>query len=176
MWIFLKGYCSLLKRNLAKLIFGFGIRGLGIQERKMYENLKEEIKEHEGYRDTVYLDHLSNRTCGYGHLCIEDFWEDNKKYDKEFLEEIFEKDFNIALNDANKILEGKPVNHIAREVIIELVFNIGMPRAKKFVKCLAALDKEDYNEAGNQILDSLYARQVPARAGKLGAKMISAKL
>ena len=142
----------------------------------MYEELKSEIKEHEGYRDTVYLDSLSKRTVGFGHLCVEDHWEDGKQYDKEYLEEIFEKDFNIALNDANKILEGKPVNHIAREVIIELVFNIGMPRTKKFVKCLAALDNEDYNEAGNQILDSLYAKQVPARAGKLSGKMKSAAL
>ena len=142
----------------------------------MYEELKEEIKLHEGYRDTVYLDSLSKRTVGFGHLCVEDHWEDGKQYDKKYLEEIFEKDFNIALNDANKILEGKPVNHIAREVIIELVFNIGMPRTKKFVKCLAALDNEDYNEAGNQILDSLYAKQVPARAGKLAGKMKSAAL
>ena len=142
----------------------------------MYEELKEEIKLHEGYRDTVYLDSLSKRTVGFGHLCVEDHWEDGKQYDKEYLEEIFEKDFNIALTDANKILEGKPVNHIAREVIIELVFNIGMPRTKKFVKCLAALDNEDYNEAGNQILDSLYAKQVPARAGKLSGKMKSAAL
>ena len=142
----------------------------------MYEELKSEIKEHEGYRDTVYLDSLSKRTVGFGHLCVEDHWEDGKQYDKEYLEEIFKKDFNIALTDANKILEGKPVNHIAREVIIELVFNIGMPRTKKFVKCLAALDNEDYNEAGNQILDSLYAKQVPARAGKLSGKMKSAAL
>ena len=142
----------------------------------MYEELKSEIKEHEGYRDTVYLDSLSKRTVGFGHLCVEDHWEDGKQYDKEYLEEIFDKDFNIALTDANKILEGKPVNHIAREVIIELVFNIGMPRTKKFVKCLAALDNENYNEAGNQILDSLYAKQVPARAGKLSGKMKSAAL
>ena len=139
----------------------------------MYEELKNEIRLHEGYRDTVYLDSLSKKTVGFGHLCVEDHWEDNKQYDKKYLEEIFEKDFNIALNDANKILEGKPVNHIAREVIIELVFNIGMPRTKKFVKCLAALDKEDYNEAGNQILHSLYARQVPVRAGKLAGKIKS---
>ena len=139
----------------------------------MYEELKNEIRLHEGYRDTVYLDSLSKKTVGFGHLCVEDHWEDDKQYDKKYLEEIFEKDFNIALNDANKILEGKPVNHIAREAIIELVFNIGMPRTKKFVKCLAALDKEDYNEAGNQILHSLYARQVPVRAGKLAGKIKS---
>ena len=139
----------------------------------MWTKLKNEIKQHEGFNQAVYKDSLGKKTVGYGHLCVEDHWEDDKKYDTSYLEEIFEKDFNIALNDANKILEGKPVNHIAREAIIELVFNIGMPRTKKFVKCLAALDKEDYNEAGNQILDSLYARQVPARAGKLAGKIKS---
>ena len=139
----------------------------------MWTKLKNEIKQHEGFNQAVYKDSLGKKTVGYGHLCVEDHWEDDKKYDTSYLEEIFEKDFNIALNDANKILEGKPVNHIAREVIIELVFNIGMPRTKKFVKCLAALDKEDYNEAGNQILDSLYARQVPVRAGKLAGKIKS---
>ena len=141
----------------------------------MYEELKEEIKLHEGYRDTVYLDSLSKRTVGFGHLCVEDHWEDGKQYDKEYLEEIFKKDFNIALTDANKILEGKPVNHIAREVIIELVFNIGMPRTKKFVKMLSALDREDYGEAAFQIMDSLYARQVPNRANAIATKMRSAK-
>jgi lysozyme len=143
----------------------------------MYESLKEEIKLHEGYRNKVYLDHLSNRTVGYGHLCLDiEQWDDNKEYTKEELDLVFEKDFDIALNDANKILEGKPVNNVAREVIIELVFNIGMPRTKKFVKMLSALDKEDYGEASFQLLDSLYAKQVPARAGKLAGKMRSAKL
>ena len=47
----------------------------------MYEELKSEIKEHEGYRDTVYLDSLSKRTVGFGHLCVEDHWEDGKQYD-----------------------------------------------------------------------------------------------
>lgn len=147
-----------------------------MQETETMNEVKESIKAHEGYRNKVYRCSENRRTVGYGHLCVEDHWEDGKEYDKAYLEEIFEKDFNIALNDANKILEGKPVNHIAREAIIELVFNIGMPRTKKFVKCLAALDKEDYNEAGNQILDSLYARQVPARAGTLAGKIKSAKL
>ena len=143
----------------------------------MYDTLKKEIQEHEGYRNKVYLDHLSNRTVGYGHLCLDiEQWDDNKEYTKEELDLVFEKDFDIALNDANKILEGKPVNNVAREVIIELVFNIGMPRTKKFVKMLSALDKEDYGEASFPLLDSLYAKQVPARAGKLAGKMRSAKL
>jgi lysozyme len=143
----------------------------------MYESLKEEIKLHEGYRNKVYLDHLSNRTVGYGHLCLDiEQWDDNKEYTKEELDLVFEKDFDIALNDANKILEGKPVNNVAREVIIEMVFQLGIGGVGKFKNMWKALLREDYGEASFQMLDSLWAKQTPARAGKLAGKMRSAKL
>ena len=50
-----------------------------------YDKLLESVKKHEGFRDTVYLDTLNKRTVGFGHLCVEDHWEDGKKYDKEYL-------------------------------------------------------------------------------------------
>ena len=46
------------------------------------DKIKESIKHHEGFRSKVYLDTLNKRTVGYGHLCVEDFWEDDKEYDK----------------------------------------------------------------------------------------------
>jgi lysozyme len=142
----------------------------------MYEELKEQIKEHEGFVPRTYKDSLGKRTIGFGHLVLDhEQFEEDKEYTKEQLELVFEKDFEMSLNDANKILEGKPVNHIARECVIELVFNIGMPRTKKFVKMLSALDREDYGEAAFQIMDSLYARQVPNRANAIATKMRSAK-
>ena len=41
--------------------------------------LLESVKKHEGYRNKVYLDTLGKRTVGVGHLCVEDFWEDDKE-------------------------------------------------------------------------------------------------
>jgi GH24 family phage-related lysozyme (muramidase) len=38
----------------------------------MMEELKYRIKEHEGFRDTVYQDHLGNATVGWGHLVTSD--------------------------------------------------------------------------------------------------------
>ena len=37
-----------------------------------YEELKDRIKLHEGFRNYVYLDSLGKRTVGYGHLCRDD--------------------------------------------------------------------------------------------------------
>jgi len=142
----------------------------------MYETLKEEVKLHEGFRDVVYKDSLGKRTIGYGHLCVEDHWEDDKKYEKEYLEEIFNKDFDNAHFNANTLIEERPINDVAKEVIIEMVFQLGIGGVSKFKNMWKALDNEDYGEASFQMLDSLWAKQTPARAGKLAGKMRSAKL
>ena len=45
------------------------------------EKIKEEIKEEEGYRDTMYRDHLGFATIGYGHLVLpSDKFKEGVKY------------------------------------------------------------------------------------------------
>ena len=61
------------------------------------DRLLESVKKHEGYRNKVYLDTLGKRTVGVGHLCGEDFWEDDKEYEESFLMEILEKDLSEAI-------------------------------------------------------------------------------
>tara|TARA_R100001591_G_scaffold24859_2_gene34975 strand:- start:922 stop:1353 length:432 start_codon:yes stop_codon:yes gene_type:complete len=143
----------------------------------MYESLKKEIQEHEGFVPRVYKDSLGKRTIGYGHLCVEpEQWDDNKEYTKEELQNVFNKDFDEALKNAEHLIGERPVNHIAKEVIIEMVFQLGIGGVGKFKNMWKALDSEDYGEASFQMLDSLWAKQTPARAGKLSGKMRSAKL
>jgi lysozyme len=143
----------------------------------MYEELKEEIKLHEGFVPRVYKDTLGKRTIGYGHLCVEpEQWDDNKEYTKEELENVFSKDFNEALKNAEHLIGERSINHVAKEVIIEMVFQLGIGGVGKFKNMWKALDREDYGEASFQMLDSLWAKQTPARAGKLAGKMRSAKL
>ena len=38
------------------------------------------VKQHEGYKDHVYLDTRNKRTVGVGHLCVEDHWEEGVAY------------------------------------------------------------------------------------------------
>ena len=56
-----------------------------------------------------------------------------------------------------------------------MVYQIGEGGVSKFKNMWSALDREDYGEASFQMLDSLWAKQTPARAGKLAGKMRSAK-
>jgi lysozyme len=62
-------------------------------------------------------------------------------------------------------------NEIRQNVLVEMVFNLGMPRLNKFTKMWAALEAKDYNEAAKQMRDSVWARQVKGRAVTLAEKM-----
>ena len=120
----------------------------------MYEELKSEVKECEGYVNKIYKCSEGFDTIFYGHKVLpEDNYEHGVEYPKELGEEVFEKDFQRTVDAAERLIGDRPINHMWK-----------------------ALDSEDYVEASVQMLDSLWAKQTPARAGKLAGKMRSAKL
>jgi lysozyme len=142
----------------------------------MYEELKEQIKEHEGFVPRTYKDSLGKRTIGFGHLCVEpEQWDDDKEYTREELERVFDKDFEEAVKNAESLISERSINFIAKQVIIEMVFQLGIGGVGKFKRMWSALDTEDYGEASFQMMDSLWAKQTPNRAEKLSQKMRSAK-
>ena len=142
----------------------------------MYEKLKEQIKKHEGFVPRTYKDSLGKKTIGFGHLCVEpEQWDDDKEYTREELERVFDKDFDEALKNAESLIGERSINFIAKQVIIEMVFQLGIGGVGKFKKMWLALDSEDYGEASFQMMDSLWAKQTPNRAEKLSQKMRSAK-
>ena len=137
-----------------------------------YEKIKDDIRNHEGYRDKVYKDSLGHRTIGIGHLCLDhEKWVDDKVYPRKVIEKTFEYDFNIALNDARKLIVEENIHPDAFGCLINLCFNIGGPRASRFKKALSALEKQDYKVAAIEFLDSRWAKQVPNRAHKLAKIM-----
>ncbi len=116
------------------------------------------------------------RTIGFGHLCVEpEQWDDDKEYTREELERVFDNDFEEALKNAESLIGERSINFIAKQVIIEMVFQLGIGGVGKFKKMWSALDNEDYGEASFQMMDSLWAKQTPNRAEKLSQKMRSAK-
>jgi len=143
----------------------------------MYEEVKEEIKLCEGYVNKIYKCSEGFDTIFYGHkVTPEDTYEHGVEYPKEMGEQVFEKDFERTLHAAERLISDRPINNTAKEVIINMVYQIGEGGVSKFKNMWKALDNEDYGEASFQMLDSLWAKQTPARAGKLAGKMRSAKL
>ncbi len=137
-----------------------------------YTALKNRIKKHEGFRNTVYLDSLGKATIGYGHLLTEeDDFEEGIQYDKSLLENLFDKDFNRSAYNAEQLLEGIDVCDTAREVIVEMVFQLGIGGVSKFKKMFEALRNKDYNKAADEMLNSVWYRQTPSRCEELSNLM-----
>ena len=138
------------------------------------EELKYRIKEHEGFRDTVYYDHLGNATVGWGHLVTsEDNFTSGVTYPEEVLEQVFEKDFAKAKEGADSLCKDLPINYIARGVLIEMCFQLGVNGVSKFRNMFEALKIPDYNKASEEMLDSKWYEQTPARAKSLSYIMRS---
>jgi GH24 family phage-related lysozyme (muramidase) len=139
----------------------------------MYENLKNRIKKHEGFLDKVYLDSLGKATIGYGHLITEeDDFVEGVIYDKDIFEKLFEKDFNNAVQGAEELLKGYTVALLVKEIIIEMVFQLGKTGVSKFKKMFEALKEYDYTRAAKEMLNSTWYRQTPSRCEELAKLMI----
>jgi len=140
----------------------------------MYDKLKERIKIHEGFRNYCYKDSLGKRTVGWGHLCRSDEnWQDDEEYDIEMLEQYFKQDFSVALAGAESLIGNVEIPQEGKEVIIEMVFQLGKMGVSKFNKMWKAIDKQDYEEAANQMLDSRWHKQTKSRAESLATIMRS---
>ena len=136
------------------------------------QDIKDRIKKHEGYSNCVYEDTLGKRTIFYGHLCVEDHWQDNVVYTLEEGEEVFEDDFEKAFTQAKQITKGLDLPVTTMGVIIEMIFQLGIGGVSKFKKMWAALEKLDYVTASDEMLNSKWHReQTPGRAEELAAIM-----
>jgi len=138
------------------------------------DRLLQSVKKHEGYRNKVYLDSLGKRTVGVGHLCVEDFWEDDKEYEEKFLLTILEHDLKSAVKSAEELCSDCPdLRDQVKEIIVEMVFQLGKTGVSKFRNMWKALqhDPPNYERASLEMLDSRWASQTPGRAKEMSDHM-----
>ena len=135
---------------------------------KKYKQLKERIKRNEGFRSSAYVDILGFTTIGYGHLIT----SKEKKlltnsFSKYFLLGIFENDFNKALAGYYNNYKKKNIKKEVREVLIEMIFQMGEKRQKKFIKMNKFLEKNNLFMAALEMKNSLWYAQTPKRVDSL---------
>ena len=61
----------------------------------------------------------------------------------------------------------KDVDDIAKGVIVNMCYQLGLSGFSKFKKTIYLLETEQYEEASVEMLDSLWAKQTPNRAKEL---------
>ena len=133
-----------------------------------FKKLKDRIKKNEGYSDKPYKDQLGFYTIGYGHLIKEK--ENNyyiKKYNKDHFKKLFEADFKKAQDQYEKNFFKKNHTISEKELLIEMLFQLGENGVSKFKKMLYFLNKKEKFMASLEMLDSLWYLQTPERVKNL---------
>ena len=139
----------------------------------MSEVLKKRIREHEGFIAKPYLDSLGKATIGYGHLITEeDNFEEGKEYSKDELLKLFDKDFAKAEMGADQLVGHIQELHIeAKNIVTEMVFQLGTQGVRNFKNMIAALEARDYQKASMEMLDSRWHAQTTNRCENLSKIM-----
>ena len=135
--------------------------------------LREEIEADEGCEYKIYRCSEGYPTAGIGHLITE--WDEDY-YDKpigtpvpeEKVQEWFVNDVQTAINDCNDIFNSfEKLPEDIQHVLINMAFQLGGPRLRKFKMMIAAVEMEDYREMALQMEDSRWFKQTTNRAQRL---------
>jgi lysozyme len=140
------------------------------------DKLREQLIIDEGQVNEVYLDHLGYPTFGIGHLVLESDPEHGcevgTKVDEERVVEVFEKDVQSVIEDCKKLHDGwEDYPEEVKQIVANMMFNMGRTRLSKFRKHNAALQCGDWNEAAKEGRDSRWYRQVTNRAERLMSRL-----
>lgn len=123
--------------------------------------LREEIEIDEGRSGTIYQCTSLKWTVGVGHNI-----EDNPLPD-EVIDLLFEMDVAQSIAECERFEWYNTLDSVRQRVIVNMVFNMGLPTVLKFRMMIAAIRIGDYLEAAAQMMDSKWYRQVGARAERL---------
>ena len=125
-------------------------------------SLIDEIKKHEGFRSTVYQCSEGYDTIGYG-FAIKDL-----VLDKDIADTILERKLNyLQKKIASKFGWFYNSPDKVKDVVTNMCYQIGLSGFSKFRKTIYYLETEQYEEASEEMLDSLWAKQTPNSAKEL---------
>ena len=140
------------------------------------DQLREDLKVDEGVKYEIYLDHLGLPTFGIGHLVTESDPEHGQPVgttvSEDRVNKQFEADVQLVLQDCVTVFPNfDTLPETAQLVIANMMFNMGRPRFSGFKKFIAGVNANDWMEAGRQMEDSRWYRQVTNRAKRLKARI-----
>jgi len=150
------------------------------------EDLIKQLAIHEGVELEVYEDTLGIETIGIGRNLKDRGIADlelahlSKSMDEIYQDGITEEDAYFLAERDIDIVEGelfaaKPIcnrlDGVRQMILIDMAFNMGIPRLMKFKKMWANIEGNNYELAAIEMLDSLWADQVKGRATKLSEAM-----
>lgn len=149
--------------------------------------LRNLISMNEGRKDTMYLDSLGVPTIGVGfNLDRTDAKELIENLGLDYaavragavsltdgqIDALLDHDIDQAIADAKTIfLNFHNLSPNRQAVLVDMSFNLGLTRLKKFVKFIANIENNDFDGAVREMIDSAWNNQVGKRAERLEVSM-----
>ncbi len=131
-----------------------------------HSRIEKQLRRQEGYRKHPYRDTEGVLTFAYGRNL------DANGISRGEARFLLKNDIAVAEGEClSRFGFFKDLDSIRQEVLVNMMFNLGWPRLKAFVKMIAALEKEDYETAAVEMIDSRWFRQVKGRAEELADQM-----
>ena len=132
------------------------------------DKMIDELVDHEGLELFPYEDSLGILTVGVG-----------RNLEERGISE--DEAFYLLSNDIDVIWEELIKSHPIVEdlddqrqmILLNMAFNMGVPRLSKFKKMWAAIENNNMEEASKEALDSRWASQVGRRAEELAERLIT---
>jgi len=127
--------------------------------------LTEMLKRHEGVKTHAYKCSASKITVGVG-----------RNIDPKGGIGLTEDEIDYLLqNDIDRIISEldfqydwfSDLNSARQDAMIDISFNLGQTRLRKFEKSLAAMSLNNWDKAANEFMDSKWSKQVGNRAKEL---------
>lgn len=129
-----------------------------------------DLKRDEGCKLSAYKDTRGIWTIGYGHTGPEVkqglVWT-QAKAELTLIDDVLRHN-NELLKSLPWVLNLSPVR---QDVLFNMAFNLGVPKLLGFKNTLAYIKNGNYNAAANNMLLSLWAKQVKGRAVRLSNMM-----
>ena len=123
------------------------------------------IARDEGCRLRLYADSLGVPTIGYGRNLRD------KGISPSEAALLRDHDMDDAEREAAAFPWFASLSERRQLVVLSMLYNLGLPRFVGFRRMIAALQRFDYQTAADEMLDSVWARQVKARADRLAMMM-----
>tara|TARA_R100001377_G_C3140549_1_gene92517 strand:- start:51 stop:461 length:411 start_codon:yes stop_codon:yes gene_type:complete len=131
------------------------------------KKLIEELKRDEGVRYKPYHCSADKLTIGVGRNL------DDVGITEEESDYLLSNDINNCVKELNRTFFWfEKLTDIRKRVLVNMCFNLGLSRLLNFKNFLKAVKASDYESAGNEMLDSKWAKQVGDRAIRLKNMMI----
>lgn len=126
-----------------------------MNDNDLFELLKLNLKRDEGFRSKPYRDTVGKLTIGYGRNL------DDVGISEDEANVLLTRDAAVAVSEIRRAypwIEQKPWQ--VRLAVYNMAFNMGLARLTGFVQMFDALDKDDFERAAKEALDSKWANQV----------------